>query len=472
MDFPMEQEDPTSVVLMMEDFKSFSKAGRSRRQPNRNTSGILLKSDLLASEVKNSKDNSAFNLTRDREKDVELLTTKAKLVVLEEQLKHVESDRKRAMIESENDRSANQRKIAKLGEEKKELYKELELIVEKEEAAREEAECQQKKLDRLHIQYNSEVGILKANNAKYLKQIEELKEIHKKEVDELFAKIDQNEIIFYKNKAEENEAQIELLRSKLGRYSGVVKENEELASKLRDSEYKCRIAEETISRQEEAFVIAKTMQEKLKKFKQLEMQNEKLKEENQLLKDTRENVALITHKYETMKMKYEDAVTKIHSLNLLEAENEELKKKISKWEVQDTSTGEVIPRSPLELTRMISTLQKSQLSMVEKQGSLQASCTVKESSLQKLKEKYDEMKDRFIQLEEKERQQVDRCQRLQRRLQLVTADRDSIRRILNNFDSGMLTVQSNQLRNRVEEAEHQLVAANNLIVTMEVCVAH
>ena len=39
-------------------------------------------------------------------------------------------------------------------------------------------------------------------------------------------------------------------------------------------------------------------------------------------RDTRENVALITHKYETMKMKYEDAVTKIHSLNLLEAENE------------------------------------------------------------------------------------------------------------------------------------------------------
>ena len=31
----MEPEDPTSVVLMMEDFKTFSKAGRSRRQPNR-----------------------------------------------------------------------------------------------------------------------------------------------------------------------------------------------------------------------------------------------------------------------------------------------------------------------------------------------------------------------------------------------------------------------------------------------------
>ena len=39
-------------------------------------------------------------------------------------------------------------------------------------------------------------------------------------------------------------------------------------------------------------------------------------------RDTRENVALITHKYETIKMKYEDAVTKIHSLSLLEAENE------------------------------------------------------------------------------------------------------------------------------------------------------
>ena len=39
----MEQEDPTSVVLMMEDFKSFSKAGRSRRQPNRSECLALIR---------------------------------------------------------------------------------------------------------------------------------------------------------------------------------------------------------------------------------------------------------------------------------------------------------------------------------------------------------------------------------------------------------------------------------------------
>ena len=140
----------------------------------RNTSGMLLKSDLLGSEVESSMDNSEFNLTRDRKKDVELLTTKAKLAVLEEKLKHIETDRKRGMIELENDRNEKKRKIAKLGEEKKELHKELELILEKEEAAREEAECQQKKFDRLQMQYNREIDILKADNAKYLKQIDEV----------------------------------------------------------------------------------------------------------------------------------------------------------------------------------------------------------------------------------------------------------------------------------------------------------
>ena len=43
-------------------------------------------------------------------------------------------------------------------------------------------------------------------------------------------------------------------------------------------------AEEKISRQEEAFIIAKAMQEKVLAFSNLQKENEKYKDENQLLK--------------------------------------------------------------------------------------------------------------------------------------------------------------------------------------------
>ena len=47
------------------------------------------------------------------------------------------------------------------------------------------------------------------------------------------------------------------------------------------------MAEERIARQEEAFVVAKAMQEDITKVSSLKKENEKYKEENQLLRYSR-----------------------------------------------------------------------------------------------------------------------------------------------------------------------------------------
>ena len=114
---------------------------------------------------------------KDRQKDVEILTTKAKLTALEKQLKSVETDRKRGMIELEKDAMEKQRKIAKLGVDKEELNKELKYLLEKEETAREEAECFKKKFEKLQEQYKRELDALKKANAKYIREMDEVKKL-------------------------------------------------------------------------------------------------------------------------------------------------------------------------------------------------------------------------------------------------------------------------------------------------------
>lgn len=462
MDLPLEPEEPTSIIRIVQDFDNFTKAARSSRRLDR--SGKIFGIDSSCSQ---SLSRSVSQPARDKQRDIELLATKAKLISVEKQLKCIETERKREKIDLEVSALGKRRKVEKPNDEKEELQKQLKYLLEKEESAREEAKSLAKKLGKLQDQYKKDGDELKRSNSTYTKEIDEMKENHRQEMNELVNRVDQNEIILYKNKAEENEIQLALLKSKLSRYQNVTKENEGLLTQLRDAEYKLRMAEERVARQEEAFVVAKAMQEDITKVSSLKKENEKYKEENQLLRETRGNVVLLTNKYEAMKRKYEVAVEKNHSVAVLETENEILKKKMKRWEVEDTTSGIMQSRSPMELSRMVSELQKSQLTKMEKQGELQASVSILESSLQKLKGKHGELKDQYLELEEKERQQAEKCQRLQRRLLLVTADRDGIRRILNNFDTGVASVQSNQMRARVEEAEHQLAAANELIDKME-----
>ena len=128
----------------------------------------------FGSESQDMTSKSVLESERERQKDIEILTTKAQMVALEKQLKSIETDRKRGIIELESDGIEKQRKISKLGEEKEELYRELKYLMEKEESAREEAECLQKKLDKLQKQYKNEIDELKKANVRYGREMDEV----------------------------------------------------------------------------------------------------------------------------------------------------------------------------------------------------------------------------------------------------------------------------------------------------------
>lgn len=111
---------------------------------------------------------------RDRQKDVEILTSKAKLIDLEKQLKNVETERKKDKIEFDAGIMEKQMKITKIGEEKEELKKQLKYLLEKEETAREEAKNLQKKLSKLQDQYKNDIDDLKKVNKNFMKDMDEV----------------------------------------------------------------------------------------------------------------------------------------------------------------------------------------------------------------------------------------------------------------------------------------------------------
>eukprot|EP00794_Sanderia_malayensis_P009229 gene9229-10203_t len=461
MELPSTPEEPTTVIRIMDDLDTFLHGKRSRRQLSR--SGRVSAIDAINLDSSGSKSPLEFS----KEKEIELLTSKAKISKLENQLKNIDTERKRSKIEEERDALMKERKYMKIDEEKQELQKKLKYILEKEENAREEISYLKKKLDSMQEKYIREADHWANDKKQYSKQLEQTLINSSLEITELRNKLFNKETFHYKWQAEKANEQLSIMQSKILKLSGVTKENADLANKLIASEQRCMAAEEALLQQEENLVVAKAMQGQILKYKDLDKQNNKLVEENKLLRDSRENAILLQEMLDSVKEKHDKAVKKLERLSHLELENEKLNKQLEKWQVEDAADGTNKARSPTELKRMVSDLQKSQISVMEKQGDLIARNTKLENSLQSLSEKYKQINDRLLEAQSNEKQQMDKCNRLQRKLLWVTTDRDGLRRVLNSYDTETASDYTPQLLNRVKEAEERVTVCNQVIDKME-----
>ncbi len=109
-----------------------------------------------------------------KQKKIELLTSKAKIAKLENQLKNHDTERKRQRIEEEREALVKERKYMKKDDENQELQKQLKYLLEKEEGGREEIMELKKKLDSLQEKYTKESDGWKMEKKQYIKQLEEV----------------------------------------------------------------------------------------------------------------------------------------------------------------------------------------------------------------------------------------------------------------------------------------------------------
>ncbi|KAK7929051.1 hypothetical protein WMY93_005446 [Mugilogobius chulae] len=210
---------------------------------------------------------------------------------------------------------------------------------------------------------------------------------------------------------------------------------------------------------EQDMSIVKTVKSEATKVPELEKELKKLREENTFLRESRENCSLLKEEADGLKKKLERAEKTKEDLLTLELDKEKLTAKLQVWENLGQSTGLNI-KSPEDLFREVIQIQQREIALKEQNYTL--------SSRSELQSEASQQKACSVEEQKKRETQESLVRRLQRRLLLLTKERDGMRGILESYDSELgATEYSPQLSRRVKEAEELLQKTQSSNAQME-----
>ncbi|XP_045432881.1 mitotic spindle assembly checkpoint protein MAD1 isoform X2 [Pipistrellus kuhlii] len=191
-----------------------------------------------------------------------------------------------------------------------------------------------------------------------------------------------------------------------------------------EQEQKIKDLEQKLFLQEQDSAIVKNMKSELVRLPKMERELKQLKEENAYLREMRETNGLLREEVEGLQRKLSRQEKMQENLVDLELEKERLLAKLQSWERLDQSTGLSI--SVRELDKVRQQLQEE----------------VRQVSAQLLEER------------KKRETHEALARRLQKRVLLLTKERDGMRAILGSYDSELTPAEySPQLTRRMREAE-------------------
>jgi len=464
-------DDSTAVVRIMGEFDQFLSSdpkGRLTYEEPGEEASFASRSSLASRTLSKSRSQGSL-LPKEREKDLELIKSRSKLARLESEMSSLESERKRARIEYEKDVGNNKVEFRRLQDKYEDLQQNFLCIAEQEKSAKEQLKELKKEFETYRNKCEQKMQNLQREKLKACAERDELQEATSQKQMELNSSLFRlgTDKASLQNKLEDTESQLENVKRRLSEARSQFPGLEQLRERASTAEHRVKELEEKLSREEEATSVARVMQTQLTKYRELEKENEKLKEENHYYRETNESNLLLKEKADSLQGKLQRAEQRITELTRVEIENEELKKKIQKWETEDLS-GTKRLRSPAQLAQDVANLQKSQVVLLEKQSDLKSSAQINERAYHRAAEELVVAKGELVQLKETGDRQRELNQRLQRRLFLVTAERDGCRRILDTYDNSYSSNYDPQIHARLQEAEARLKTCHEHIETLEV----
>uniref|UniRef100_A0A3Q2NWS4 Mitotic spindle assembly checkpoint protein MAD1 n=1 Tax=Fundulus heteroclitus TaxID=8078 RepID=A0A3Q2NWS4_FUNHE len=226
------------------------------------------------------------------------------------------------------------------------------------------------------------------------------------------------------------------------------------AAKAACSEHVIKIKEleRRLALQEQDIAIVKSVKSEMARLPDLEKELKRLREDNAFLRESRENCSLLKEEAEGLRKKLERMEKNKEELINIELEKERVAEKLQAWENIGQSTGLNI-RKPEDLSREVIQIQQKEIALKEQNYTLskltqQCSKTLEE---QRKRETHDAL-----------------VRRLQKRVLLLTKERDGMRAILESYDSELASNEySPQLSKRVKEAEEVLQRTQNHNTEME-----
>uniref|UniRef100_A0A8C7ZPV5 Mitotic arrest deficient 1 like 1 n=1 Tax=Oryzias sinensis TaxID=183150 RepID=A0A8C7ZPV5_9TELE len=447
----MDLEDDTTILSTLKSFNTFISRPERPQLPSERSAG----SGVLQSQYKRSMEILEA---------AERVQSQNRFLQLDQEKKQMELSHKRARFELEKAASNSARdfeheldrnqdllaRVKKLEGREFEADKNLSDQVEENQVLRRNLEAVNKKLEERDT---------KLNTAE--KTITSLKD----DLRELRQKIQNQDLVFSAQTLEKQELQeqLDLQRRKYQEISQLCQTLQAAQSSCSEHIIKIKELERRLILQEQDMAIVKTIKSEAAKVTDLEKELKRLREENTFLRESRENYNLLKEEAEGLRKKLERMEkTKEELVNV------ELEKQLQAWENLGQSTGLNI-RKPEDLSREVIQIQQREIALKEQNYTLNSRVRSVERLQSELRAELTQQCTKTMEEQKKREAQDALVRRLQKRVLLLTKERDGMRSILESYDSELATTEySPQLNKRLREAEEVLQRTQNHNSEMEV----
>nr|XP_013008083.1 mitotic spindle assembly checkpoint protein MAD1 isoform X3 [Cavia porcellus] len=224
-----------------------------------------------------------------------------------------------------------------------------------------------------------------------------------------------------------------------------------------DQEQKIKDLEQKLCLQEQDAAVVRNMKSELLRLPRVERELKRLREENAHLREMRDTNGLLMEELEGLQRRLGRQEKMQEALVGLELEKEvrvlRLLTKLQSWEILDQTTGLNL-RTPEDLSNFIVELQQRELALKEKNSAITISARGLEKAQQQLQEEVRQVSGQLLEERKKRENHEALARRLQKRVLLLTKERDGMRAILGSYDSELTQAEySPQLTRRMREAE-------------------
>ncbi|NWJ05102.1 MD1L1 protein, partial [Crypturellus undulatus] len=383
--------------------------------------------------------------------------SKSQLLQVEREKMQMELSHKRARIELEKAASTNARNYEREADRNQELLTRIKQYQEREI----EAENKLKEQMELNKSYKKSMETMSKKLQEKDDKLAEANEtitVLKGKISELQWNIMNQEMQMTSQDSQKQELmeRLDVQQKKWQEASQQIQELQTSQSLLAEYEQKIKDLEQKFSQQEHDALIVKNMKAELARFPKMERELRQLREENIYFREMKENNGLLKEEVEGLQRKLERYEKVQAQLVTLELENEKLLGKLKSWEKLDQSTGLNI-RTPDDLSRQIVALQQRELVLKEQNSTIINSARTLEKARQQLQEEILRVQSQLLDEKKKREHHEALVRRLQKRVLLLTKERDGMRAILESYDSELTPAEhSPQLNRRMREAEEMV----------------
>eukprot|EP00074_Homo_sapiens_P106158 XP_024302719.1 mitotic spindle assembly checkpoint protein MAD1 isoform X2 [Homo sapiens] len=402
------------------------------------------------------------------EERAEQIRSKSHLIQVEREKMQMELSHKRARVELERAASTSARNYEREVDRNQELLTRIRQLQEREAGAEEKM---QEQLERnRQCQQNLDAASKRLREKEdSLAQAGETINALKGRISELQWSVMDQEMRVKRLESEKQELQeqLDLQHKKCQEANQKIQELQASQEARADHEQQIKDLEQKLSLQEQDAAIVKNMKSELVRLPRLERELKQLREESAHLREMRETNGLLQEELEGLQRKLGRQEKMQETLVGLELENERLLAKLQSWERLDQTMGLSI-RTPEDLSRFVVELQQRELALKDKNSAVTSSARGLEKARQQLQEELRQVSGQLLEERKKRETHEALARRLQKRVLLLTKERDGMRAILGSYDSELTPAEySPQLTRRMREAEDMVQKVHSHSAEME-----